>query len=248
MFRALPALVLGLLLGCTSTGGAPPTGSPVTASVPASIPAPVANCGEATLTITNGTTQLIGVTLNGDWAGSVEKNSTRTVDPRGIDQLPPLPWVAVVTDAKGAEVGSLLVQAGSNETATVADEGGLVTGAALRPGCTATPDPYAGLPSNACGGFHLKVVNNTSGKVTVVINAGWSTTIDSGGGQVINEMFTQPQPPMLPWYVVIKDATGRPMFEGIAGDSPVDQKVTLTDDGAPSQAPYSLALEGCGPA
>lgn len=188
--------------------------------------------------------EVIGVTLDGGWAGSVDKDSTRIIDPSGIDQPPPLPWVAVLTDAQGNELGSLLVQAGTNQAVTVGGGDSFETVASMRPGCSSTPDPYAGLPSNACGGFHLKIVNNTSAMVTVALNGAWTTTVDGDASQVINQMFSQPHPPMLPWYVVIKDVDGRSVFEGIAGDTSADQKVTLTDGGAPIQTPYDLH-EGC---
>src|SRR4051794_2414731 len=41
-------------------------------------------------------------------------------------------------------------------------------------------DPYAGLPSNACGGFHLKIVNDREAPVEVRINRTWTETVAAG--------------------------------------------------------------------
>ncbi|HEY7025274.1 MAG TPA: hypothetical protein VH371_09970 [Candidatus Limnocylindrales bacterium] len=126
----------------------------------------------------------------------------------------------------------------------------LSTGNAVTPGVSSTPsaapsnDPYAGLPSNACGGFHLKIVNDTDAAVTVHLNGTWSKQVGAGDTTVIVRMFASPEPPEFPWDVVISDAQGGQILEGTAGDTPVDQKITVTNGGA-TQAPYSLQDEGC---
>lgn len=104
-------------------------------------------------------------------------------------------------------------------------------------------DPYAGLPSNGCGGFHLRVVNQTGASVRVTLNGAWSTVVAGNATQTINQTFSTPQPPQLPWQVVITNVTtGRQLFTATM-PGPVDQKVTLSGDG-PVQTPYDLS-EGC---
>lgn len=120
----------------------------------------------------------------------------------------------------------------------------IVTAAILVAGCGATSsaDPYAGLPSNACGGFHLKIVNHTDGQVRVTLNASSSYVVSAGATQTINASFSTPRPPQLPWDVVITDDGGRQLFN-VTMPGPVDQKVTLSD-AAPVQTPFDLR-EGC---
>ncbi|HJW21325.1 MAG TPA: hypothetical protein VJ506_02735 [Candidatus Limnocylindrales bacterium] len=106
-----------------------------------------------------------------------------------------------------------------------------------------SPNQYAGLPSNACGGFHLKVVNQTGSRVQVALNGTWDTVIPDGTTLTINEGLSTPQPPQLPWQVVITDGnTGSQVFSATM-PGPVDQKVTLTTEG-PIQTPYDLS-EDC---
>jgi hypothetical protein len=105
-------------------------------------------------------------------------------------------------------------------------------------------DPYAGLPSNACGGFHLKIVNNSDRSVQVGINGTWTETVGRSSTNVVNYMFSTPRPPEMPWNVVVSESTtGRTLLESTL-DSPVDQKLTISDEGA-TQAPYDLMAEGC---
>ncbi|HEX7948912.1 MAG TPA: hypothetical protein VF494_01080 [Candidatus Limnocylindrales bacterium] len=106
-----------------------------------------------------------------------------------------------------------------------------------------SPNPYAGLPSNACGGFHLMVVNQTGSPVRVSVNSLWSTVIAGEATLTINEGLSTPQPPQLPWQVVITDdATGRQLFSSTM-PGPVDQKVTVSPAG-PVQTPYDIS-EDC---
>jgi hypothetical protein len=106
----------------------------------------------------------------------------------------------------------------------------------------ASPNPYAGLPSNACGGFHLKVVNQTGAAVQVVVNGSWSTVVAGEATLTINEGLSTPQPPQLPWQVVITDQAGQRLFSATM-PGPVDQKVRLSPAG-PVQTPYDLS-EDC---
>ena len=109
-------------------------------------------------------------------------------------------------------------------------------------GSGSSPNPYAGLPSNACGGFHLKVVNQTGSAVRVTLNGTWTTVVAGGGTKTIVESFP-PQPPPLPWAVIITDDTsGKQLFTSTM-PGPVDQKVTLSAEG-PVQSPYDLS-EDC---
>jgi hypothetical protein len=106
----------------------------------------------------------------------------------------------------------------------------------------ASSNPYAGLPSNACGGFHLKVVNQIGAAVRVVVNGSWSTVVGGEATLMINEGLSTPQPPQLPWQVVITDQAGQQLFSATM-PGPVDQKVTLSSAG-PVQTPYDLS-EDC---
>jgi len=114
---------------------------------------------------------------------------------------------------------------------------------------TLTPratDPYAGLPSNACGGFHLKIVNDRAADVSVSLNNTFSRVIRARSAETIVEGFDVPEQLLgVPWHVVVTDkATGEQLFESTV-TGPVDQKVTLSADGA-TQAPYDLSEDDCG--
>lgn len=119
-------------------------------------------------------------------------------------------------------------------------------------GCTVglspTPnlDPYVGLPSNACGGFHLKVVNNRLSAVAVTVNGDHSFAVAPRETVAVAEWLPPPDGLNLavPWYVVINDAQSGEQLFSTAMRGPVDQKVTLSDS-APVQTPYSLIAEGC---
>ena len=152
MNRALPALALIVFI---SACAAPIATSPPQPAPPAAQTAsPATACAEATLTVANQMAGVIGVSLNDGWTGTIEPKANRVIDADGVDQPPPLPWVAVVTDPKGAELGSILVQAGMNELATIANDGRFDTGAAMRPGSTL---PVAGSTSGRarrCWGRH----------------------------------------------------------------------------------------------
>jgi hypothetical protein len=127
----------------------------------------------------------------------------------------------------------------------------LVAAISLLGGCqgggTPNPDdPYSGLPSNGCGGFHLKVVNTTAASVRVALSDAWSIVVPAQSTETVVQFgppFDPPDKPPLPWQVVITDeSTGRQLFSA-AMPGPVDQKVTLSADG-PVQAPYDLS-EDC---
>lgn len=114
---------------------------------------------------------------------------------------------------------------------------------------TATPptsNPYAGLPSNACGGFHLKVVNARTSAVTVTVNGDHSFAVGPGETVAVAEWLPPPYGLNLavPWDVVITDAQSGEQLFSTNMPGPVDQKVTLSDT-APVQTPYSLIAEGC---
>jgi len=250
MIRALPALAFGLILtACAAPIGS--TSPPVTAVVPTT---PADPCAHAELRVTNRSSDAYSVNLNGGWAIVSEPDSDRLVVDNGADRPPALPWAVEVHDQQGRQVMKFTVEAPDSAVISMTDEGVAQTVSNVATGCSSSAppsaraqtsgDPYAGLPSNACGGFHLKVVNDTSGPVTIGINDAWTSTIGAGVNQVINETFTQPRLPLLPWNVVIKDVNGQSIFSGIAGDTPVDQKVIISDDGAPIQTPYDLS-EDC---
>jgi hypothetical protein len=117
------------------------------------------------------------------------------------------------------------------------------TTSAPTPGTSPTRDPYAGLPSNACGGFHLKIVNDRTAPVRVTLNGDSSTVIGVQSTDTLVEAFL-PTHPLLPWDVAVTDATtGQQLFRATL-PGPVDQKVTLSDGGA-VQTPFDLMTEGC---
>jgi hypothetical protein len=198
------------------------------------------------------------VFVNDAYAVTVECGGYATVSP---DQpnIKPMPWdllimrvsdKATLVSTRVTELPRWFVQFGEDR------DGGLskmpVLGPIITcppsevPARTSTPtsDPYAGLPSNACGGFHLKIVNNTSSTIEVSLNESWNTTVDAGTAEVINEGFSQPQPPAFPWHVVITNiGSGQQLFESTM-DPPVDQKVTLSDGGV-VQTPLDLMAESC---
>ena len=255
MNRALPALVLILIVAACAapvpTSAPTPVPTPPTPPIPTS---PADLCSRAELHVANGSSEAYSVNLNGGWEIVSEPDSDRLVVDHGGDRPPALPWAVEVRDQHGRQVMAFTVDAPDSALISITDDGVSQTVSNVATGCSSSAppsaraqtsgDPYAGLPSNACGGFHLKVVNDTSGPVTIGINDAWTSTIGAGVNQVINETFTQPRLPLLPWNVVIKDVNGQSIFSGIAGDTPVDQKVTLSDDGAPIQTPYDLA-EDC---
>ncbi|MBI3750992.1 MAG: hypothetical protein HY263_04960 [Chloroflexi bacterium] len=115
--------------------------------------------------------------------------------------------------------------------------------AASSPSPTGSQDPYAGLPSNACGGFHLKIVNLRDAPVRVEINGSWSAVVAGSTTFTINEGLSTPRPPQLPWQVVLSDEGTGSQLLSAAMPGPVDQKVVL-GSGAPIQTPFDLA-EGC---
>ena len=236
------------LVGCgtgvvpSAIGTAATTEPPATAARPAS---PTGDCQSASLKIVNDTGKVVGATLNDQWTASVAANSTRAIVPDGPDDPPALAWSAAITDSTGSLLRRFVVQPTIDFEVTVSSDGKIHTTAALRVQCPPpTPFDYAGLPSNACGGFHLKILNDSSGNATISINETWQTTIQSGGSQVINEAFSNPQPPLLPWHVTVTYAGRQPIFSGTLGDTPVDQKLTLSDNAPPVQMPYDLS-EDC---
>ena len=63
------------------------------------------------------------------------------------------------------------------------------------------------MPSNACGGFHLKVANKEPHDVTVIINGTYRVTVAAGSSETIVE-FLPPEQPLMPWTVVVTSSTG----------------------------------------
>ena len=101
--------------------------------------------------------------------------------------------------------------------------------------------PATPRPSMACGGFHLVVVNRTSGGVLVWINAARITDVAPEAMVEIVEMFWQPQLPSLPWDVQItraSDATNLVSRHSDVGED--GAKLVLYDQNA------DLALGPCG--
>ena len=95
-----------------------------------------------------------------------------------------------------------------------------------------SPFSSVDVPSPACGGFHLKVVNGLSESVQLNIGTDWTEVIEAGKTETLIEFLTQPDLPRLPWLVEIYDATGRvTLFRQTMSGTP-DQMVILTDSAA----------------
>lgn len=97
-------------------------------------------------------------------------------------------------------------------------------------------------PSNACGGFHLKILNDGTQDVLVTINASYSLTIDAGGSETIIE-WHPPSKPLMPWTVVATSSTGDELGT-LSFTGPVDQKLTVARDGM-SAEPYDIREDDC---
>ena len=236
-------LCVFVIAGCSSTSpvGSPPSGS--------------TSAGNDTLYMENRGGPEFQVYVNDQFVADLRCGVSTGINP-GIDGVPLLPWKlqALRLDPKSfvmteqvTQLPQTLVQFGA--------ETPVLTGIILGPVITCPPaptpppppsttDPYAGLPSNACGGFHLKIVNDASASVNVTINETWHETVAPGTSNVINYAFSTPRPPEFPWHVVVtSNSTGLVMLQSTM-DTPVDQKVTVSDSNA-DQTPYDLMAEGC---
>jgi hypothetical protein len=93
----------------------------------------------------------------------------------------------------------------------------------------------------ACGGFHLVVVNRTSGGLIVWINEGRITDVAPEAMVEIVEMFWRPQLPSLPWDVTITRASdAADLVSRHFGAGEDGAKLVLYDHNA------DLALGPCG--
>jgi hypothetical protein len=87
------------------------------------------------------------------------------------------------------------------------------------------------VPSNACGGFHLAVVNQGPERVAVTVNGTSVGVVDPGMSLMLVEWLPPPLPRM-PWRVVIARSSdgaelGRASFEG--GEA--DQQLLVSTQG-----------------
>jgi hypothetical protein len=105
---------------------------------------------------------------------------------------------------------------------------------------TPGPTPW---PSNACGGFHLKVVNEDTGSITVTINGSYAQMVDGGTSQTIVE-WLPPNKPLMPWTVVVTGADGTRIGSAYM-TGPVDQKI-IVSGGQMEYGPYDIRTDGCG--
>jgi hypothetical protein len=105
-----------------------------------------------------------------------------------------------------------------------------------------TPSPTP-MPSNACGGFHLKVVNEDTGSITVTINGSYAQMVDGGTSQTIVE-WLPPNKPLMPWTVVVTAADGTRIGSAYM-TGPVDQKIIISG-GQMEYGPYDIRTDGCG--
>ena len=105
---------------------------------------------------------------------------------------------------------------------------------------TPGPTPW---PSNACGGFHLKVVNGDADPITVTINDTYSETVEGGGSQTLVE-WLPPNKPLMPWTVVVTGPAGTQIGSAYM-TGPVDQKI-IVSGGQMEYGPYDIRTEGCG--
>lgn len=96
-------------------------------------------------------------------------------------------------------------------------------------------------PSLACGGFHLLVVNRTSGGVLVWINEARITKLAPEAMVEIVEMFWRPELPPLPWDVQIsRQSDGAELLSRHFGAGEEGAKLVVYDQNV------DLALGPCG--
>jgi hypothetical protein len=107
--------------------------------------------------------------------------------------------------------------------------------------------PAHAVPSNACGGFHLKVVNAGTDRIGVNIKGEYLITVEAGESTTLTEWLPpQPKPPM-PWTVTFSESDGRKLAT-IDLTGPIDQKVAV-EDGQIRQEDYDIrkrATARCG--
>ncbi len=101
---------------------------------------------------------------------------------------------------------------------------------------TPGPTPW---PSNACGGFHLKVVNEDSDEVTVTINGTYSETVAGGASDTIVEWLPPFPKPLMPWTVVVTRTADGTQIGSVYLAGPVDQKV-IVSGGQLEYGPYDI--------
>lgn len=108
-----------------------------------------------------------------------------------------------------------------------------------------TPRPSYPPPSNACGGFHLLVINNDAYAVGVKINETDAGNVEANGQVMLVPLF-RPELPPFPWTVGLSRADDG-TWVGTAGlETGVgDTKITVSG-GQINVANMDLASTGCG--
>jgi hypothetical protein len=144
----------------------------------------------------------------------------------------------VTACSSGSASPSLTLSLAPSATATA-------TAPALSP--TPSPSPVVSstpfpLPSNACGGFHLKVVNDDLDDITVTINATYSVTVPSGASETLIEFFL-PELQPLPWTVVVTNSSGTEIGTERFTSS-IDQQLTVSS-GELRTEPYDISEDDC---
>lgn len=85
-------------------------------------------------------------------------------------------------------------------------------------------------PSNACGGFHLDVVNQTSGRIAVSINDEPVGEVDPSSTLMLVE-WLPPQLPLMPWTVAVTRASDGNEVGSAYFERGADQQLMVTADG-----------------
>lgn len=99
-------------------------------------------------------------------------------------------------------------------------------------------------PSNACGGFHLLVVNNDAYAVDVDINGTDAGTVEPSSQTMLVQFF-QPELPPFPWVVEVSRAADGAWVGTAELDSGVaDTKITVSG-GQINVMNFDLASTGC---
>jgi hypothetical protein len=97
--------------------------------------------------------------------------------------------------------------------------------------------------SNACGGFHLKVVNEDTDQITVTINGTYSGNVAGGASAVIVE-WLPPDKPLMPWTVVVTSTIDSTQLGSAYFTGPVDQRI-IVSGGQMEYGPYDIRIEDC---
>jgi hypothetical protein len=102
----------------------------------------------------------------------------------------------------------------------------------------ASPRPAitAAVPSKACGGYHIHVVNRSTGAVRVFVNGARLATVEAGAEGDWGQWLAQGLPAM-PWDVVVQPSEGTVLAgELVVEDRSERKAITVRDPGGATAA------------